>query len=903
MNGSGSASQSLKHFRLILGTVIWLPQAVFWLLLLWHLPNPPSPHLLLDILHRAKWALVMIGSLAGSLVLSIALVPTRESAVNRIRQILTRRLPFGSPITSPYPAEVPRFLAVMGLILFITVLLRNAWICDDIFLTLRTIDNFVNGRGLTWNVDERVQVFTHPLWLFCLIPAYALTSKAYFSAIVLAIPVTTFAAYILFTRFPVSVVGLTSIVLGCTLSKAFMDFSTSGLENPLTHLILVIFSYLLISRSRRFEVLSGIALLVSAASLNREDSILLFLPALGYEIYHYVKKTGGIDVSISEILKALGLALMPWTSWHLFSIWYYGYPFPNTALAKLACGIPISEFVSQGFVYLANSLAWDPVTLVVIVSALICAFRVRGEQRGRLVSLSSGVCLYLVYVVSIGGDFMSGRFLAAPFFLSTIILSQSGFMNKYEGIAVLALVALVGVTNSRSPIYSDPGQINKEFREHETGIADERLFYFGDLGLMNEFRHKEVFEFPQPDSNNGVSESCTTADRRHSIEVRVCGACGRRAFLAGPKVHYIDDNALGDPLLSRLECVGALPWKWRIGHFNRVIPSGYKDSIVLNKNMIQDSPQGIRAFYEDVRTMTRGDLLDRERMKVIVNRLLARRPSTNFLSVKEMLGSMRIFRITDLCSQPETQNARESMIVGRAGAIVRFDGVKICPQLEISLEHNDKYAITFRKEDLDLFKVFVGEKKNTTHAAMMVHKLIVPEAVRHVGYDSITVVPVDGDEIGAVGRLRLVACGAGSPLIETPATIRFSDDTASPFLGVGWSGKEEWGRWTDASRAFVGFRLENVPARNDLTLELRGHLFRPEQRISIFLNNQVLGTFSATDFKKEALTAPLPRDTLRHENLIEVQIVDPVSPKDLGLSEDNRKLGLGVKSMLIRPNE
>ena len=42
------------------------------------------------------------------------------------------------------------------------VLLRTGWLSDDAYITFRTIDNFENGHGLTWNVSERVEVFTHP---------------------------------------------------------------------------------------------------------------------------------------------------------------------------------------------------------------------------------------------------------------------------------------------------------------------------------------------------------------------------------------------------------------------------------------------------------------------------------------------------------------------------------------------------------------------------------------------------------------------------------------------------------------------------------------------------------------------------------------------------------------------
>ena len=39
----------------------------------------------------------------------------------------------------------------------------NAFITDEAFITFLTVDNFVRGFGLRWNVAERVQVFTEPL--------------------------------------------------------------------------------------------------------------------------------------------------------------------------------------------------------------------------------------------------------------------------------------------------------------------------------------------------------------------------------------------------------------------------------------------------------------------------------------------------------------------------------------------------------------------------------------------------------------------------------------------------------------------------------------------------------------------------------------------------------------------
>lgn len=66
------------------------------------------------------------------------------------------------------------------------VLLTNAWILDDAYITFRTVDNLVHGLGLTWNVEERVQAFTHPLWMFVVSLCYLATHELFFTVILLS---------------------------------------------------------------------------------------------------------------------------------------------------------------------------------------------------------------------------------------------------------------------------------------------------------------------------------------------------------------------------------------------------------------------------------------------------------------------------------------------------------------------------------------------------------------------------------------------------------------------------------------------------------------------------------------------------------------------------------------------
>ena len=93
-----------------------------------------------------------------------------------------------------------RGLPAVGLLLLLTALSRSAWVGDDAFISMRTVDSFVTGNGLRWNPDERVQAFTHPLWLLLIAGPYALTREPYFTLLVLSMLLSLAAAALLLSK-------------------------------------------------------------------------------------------------------------------------------------------------------------------------------------------------------------------------------------------------------------------------------------------------------------------------------------------------------------------------------------------------------------------------------------------------------------------------------------------------------------------------------------------------------------------------------------------------------------------------------------------------------------------------------------------------------------------------------
>ena len=223
--------------------------------------------------------------------------------------------------------------------------------------TFRTVDNFVHGYGLIWNVSMRVQAYSNPLWMLLVIPFYWLSGEIYYTAIALSMTVSLLAVWILCARFARSGRSalLAAFVLVC--SKAFTDYSTSGLENPLTHLLLAAFYVVFLDRGQDRRAVFYLALLAALATVNRLDAIVLFAPPLAYALWSRRGRDAVVDCC---------LGFTPLALWELFSLLYYGFPFPNTAYAKLATGLPLPDRLSRGVDYLYNSLSIDPLTLAVI---------------------------------------------------------------------------------------------------------------------------------------------------------------------------------------------------------------------------------------------------------------------------------------------------------------------------------------------------------------------------------------------------------------------------------------------------------------------------------------------------------------------------------------------------------
>lgn len=548
-------------------------------------------------------------------------------------------------MTRGEPSRLARSIA--GALLALTVALlvvtvaQSSWVIDDAYISLRTVDNFLHGHGLRYNPAERVQAYTHPLWLGLLTAGYALTREPFYT--LLALGWLTTAATVLvvlsaFVRQPLaapSALLATGIWLWLLLgARAFVDYSTSGLENSLAHLLFALF-YVELARGERrtwgacppsFDANQArrVVLWAALAFVNRQDSLPAYLPGLALLGWHLLRGTrarapteGARSPHARRILGAVALGAAPALLWELFSLVYYGSLIPNTAYAKRLSGISFTFALRQGQRYFEASLEHDPLLVAVPALALLAAGFAPRTRRAPMAG-ALGALASATYVLGFGaaGTHMAGRFLTLAFFAASLtLLDVLSTLDARVLSPLLGLSVAFGTFRSDAPLHTRGCDwIAQPYSlRWQRGVVDVRravcmeggALALAPRGVLPAHPWYQAGALARAQAGQGPL-IYVPAEHGHL-------AVGYLGFAAGPKVHLVDTLGLTDPLLARLP-----PDQHQehvAGHFARAIPAGYLDSLAEDDNRIV-SP-GIHALYADVRLLTRAPLWSAERARAI----------------------------------------------------------------------------------------------------------------------------------------------------------------------------------------------------------------------------------------------------------------------------------------------
>ena len=621
-------------------------------------------------------------------------------------------------------------------VIWVTLLaLRNSWVADDAYITLRTIDNLFQGCALGFNCVERVQAYTHPLWLLCLTVARFLTGELHYTTIAFGVACTALAAYWLVFRVATNQLVGAGIVGLLTLSRTFLDFSVCGLENPLTHLLLALTLSAYCSGAPAAKQLRRVSWLAGLTMLNRLDAVLLVAPLVGHCVLRCVRS--------KTTIRAMGPALWglaPLFVWELFSLLYYGFLVPNTAYAKLGSAIPQSQLTHQGLLYLGSTLHFDPVVPLLLVLAVASQWPL---WRSTQAAAALGIVSYVAYVVWVGGDFMNGRFLTPPLFLAASILSQGGVAATPLGMGVLyvsgTILAYAHLPFSHLNINPQPA--TGPAPTNSVGVANERAHFIQNGTLASATRvpgHPQQFRWYQQGRR---------ALARQGVVVKR-SAIGYFGFAAGPNRHVVDFNGLADPLLARLPA--KYNPQWRQGHFARKIPAGYIASLESGQSMFRDKNLG--RYWVHLSDIIRGPIWRASRWERILRFHLGHYEHLIDYEKYRYPGMKRQVETSLHDKIPEGTSTKDPRVTrfGISGLEVQLEKKRAAAWLHASLDANDNYRLVFFSESEGVGEVLVRSYHTDN---LHLFDVPVPEGATRRGYDRIRIFPAWGEEPYAIGHL------------------------------------------------------------------------------------------------------------------------------------------------------
>jgi len=378
------------------------------------------------------------------------------------------------------------------------------------------------------------------------------------------------------------------------LSRSLRDYMTSGLETPLVMFSVVAFVAAMVWAEKHRSFWLGLA--TSLCLLTRHDLLVIIAPFLIFEFLFVGWRQG----RVFRFVVGFALGLFPFLLWTLFSSVYFGLPVPNTARAKVVGG----DTIKQALLYLEYMRHFDPMACLLLVVSLFVQFFSRFKYR---FAYLASVVLFVVYIMSVGADYMIGRFFVGPVVLSVVLsvcavrfvgFGKGGVAFLAQGRYALLIVAVVMLLGFR---------VNNESRYWDyrpvfvSGMVDERHVYYGQtdletmsqIGVVGFFRDNAMY-LRDP---NGLYMACNI---------------GMAVYFADRGVKVIDPLALSDFFLAGLN---PLPGS-RVGHFERPVPVQYVMSLQQGRNAFTNPV--VAAYYQDTLLITRSpELFSVERMGAI----------------------------------------------------------------------------------------------------------------------------------------------------------------------------------------------------------------------------------------------------------------------------------------------
>ena len=449
-----------------------------------------------------------------------------------------------------------RLLLVVPLVVFAVLAWTHRTVIDDGFIYMRVVHQVTAGHGPVFNVGERVEVFTSPLWLGVLSVGDVLTPvRLEWLAVILGIGATL-------GGLALTMVGATRLMRQADSEALVVPFgvvvlvalapmwvyASSGLETGVTFLWLGASLWVLAEWSATDDRVGGWRAVALGLGWLVRPELLVYSVAFLALVLALQWRRDSWRVRVRFLAVALALP----AAYQVFRMGYYGSLVANTAVAKEGTQVRWH----RGWLYLVDFVKpyWFLGAMAVVVAGgyLPAARRFRNLGCRRAVWLMAAfVSVGLAnvgYVVAVGGDYMHARLvLPAVFALCAPVAMVPMTRHHIGALGLIPWVVGAAFVMRPPPFVLGTSFMSPNLAQVTTddlgwGGGSRKVTEVGDSGLY--FEKLPFTRFYPVD-----------VPLRSSVRQPVAAifAVGVVSYAVGDRLYVLDLYGLGDSFAARIE--------------------------------------------------------------------------------------------------------------------------------------------------------------------------------------------------------------------------------------------------------------------------------------------------------------------------------------------------------------
>jgi len=316
---------------------------------------------------------------------------------------------------------------------------------DDSYIGFRYAQNFAQGKGLVFNLGEKVEGYSNFLWMVILGLLSRLNLGIELTAKILGITFSVLAIFILLSlsrRISQDKRNSNALCLLLLLiSPGFGLWAVSGMETALfTFLVTAgVFCYVSDENKRIFSLAP---VLFALAAMTRPEGAAFFMVSFLHRLIFRLKEHR-IYFKDFIWLASFAVIYFPYFIWRFN---YYGYLFPNTVYAKVNHGF---QQYTAGLKYIFRFLQYNTAGFLFPVLAIIFVYGTKRRREFWASYLGLIILFYTGFIFLVGGDWMHEFRFFVPILPVAYLIIQEGVKLFYQFIPQERFPSFVATKISR----------------------------------------------------------------------------------------------------------------------------------------------------------------------------------------------------------------------------------------------------------------------------------------------------------------------------------------------------------------------------------------------------------------------------------------------------------------------